>query len=139
MTTSVGGQDGGCACPLGEYFLKLERAGVALDVASSAGFGWLREQVLGQDQKRPAPDEIEKMKALLEVELAGPWASPAASVRARLVRPDRRARGAGARAASPGVASTSSHVRDEGARVIESFREVAEIAAGPACPATSAT
>ena len=129
ITTSVGGQDGGCACPLGEYFLKLERAGVALNVASSAGFGWLREQVLGQDQKRPArPDEIEKMQALLEAELR----SGAVGLSTGLeYEPDSFAPTeeivALARVVQPWGGFYASHVRDEGAKVIESFREIAEI------------
>ena len=129
ITTSVGGQDGGCACPLGEYFLKLERGGIALNVASSAGLGWLRAQVLGQDDRRPArPDEVRKMKALLEAELR----SGAFGLSSGLeYEPDSFAATDEivelARGVAPWGGYYASHVRDEGAQVIESYRELAEI------------
>ena len=70
ITTALGGQDGGCQCPLADFFPRVERAGTALNLASMAGFGTLRTKVMGADNRRPArPDEIERMKALLEAEL----------------------------------------------------------------------
>ena len=47
ITTLVGGQDGGCQCSLGEYFRKVEATGSAANVASTVGFGWLRETAPG--------------------------------------------------------------------------------------------
>ena len=130
ITTALGGQDGGCQCPLGEYFLKLERSGSALNVASSVGFGWLRRQAMGEDNRRPArPDEIERMKALLDAELRSGGFGLSSGLE---YEPDSFA----TTDEIVEVASVarryggfySSHVRDEGAQVIESYRELLEIA-----------
>ncbi len=129
ITTALGGQDGGCPCPLGEYFLKVEQKGVALNIAATAGFGWLREQAMGADNQRSArPDEIEKMKALFEAELrAGAFGLGSGleyepdsfSTTEEIVEIAKLARRYGG--------FYISHVRDEGAKVIESYRELVEI------------
>jgi len=70
ITTVVVGQDGDSRWPLEDFFRRLEREGVAVNVASYAGFGTLRRQVLGDDLRRAAaPDEVERMRALLRSEL----------------------------------------------------------------------
>ena len=130
ITTVLGGQDGGCECPLADFFVKLERGGSAVNLASMAGFGTLREQALGEDNRRPArPDEIEKMKALLEGQLKagafglssgleyepGSYATTDEIVEV-------------AKVVKPYGGFYISHVRDEGAKVIESYRELVEIA-----------
>jgi N-acyl-D-amino-acid deacylase len=130
ITTALGGQDGGCPCPLGEYFAKIERQGVAMNIAATVGFGWLREQAMGADNRRPArPDEIEKMKALFETELrAGAFGLGSGleyepdsfSTTDEVVEV--------AKVAKRYAGFYISHVRDEGARVIESYRELVEIA-----------
>jgi N-acyl-D-amino-acid deacylase len=130
ITTALGGQDGGCECPLGEYFRKVEEKGVALNLASAVGFGWLREQAMGADNRRPArPDEIERMKTLFEAELrAGGFGLSSGleyepdsfSTTDEVVEVASVANGFGG--------FYISHVRDEGAKVIESYRELVEIA-----------
>ncbi|MEE9230566.1 MAG: D-aminoacylase [Acidobacteriota bacterium] len=70
ITTVIVGQDGGSPHPLSEFFSRLEREGAAINVASYAGFGTIRQKVLGEDFRRPAtPDEIERMRALLRKEM----------------------------------------------------------------------
>jgi N-acyl-D-amino-acid deacylase len=70
ITSVVVGQDGDAPHPLEAFFAGLEREGVAVNVASYAGFGTLRRQVLGEEFRRPAtPEEIERMRALLRREL----------------------------------------------------------------------
>lgn len=69
VTTIVIGQDGGGA-NLAALFTGLERRPAAVNVASYAGHGTIRRQVLGQDFARPASaGEIERMKQLLDVEM----------------------------------------------------------------------
>lgn len=129
ITTALGGQDGGCECPLGDFFARLESSSIALNLASTAGFGTLREQAMGEDNRRPArPAEIEKMKALLEAELKagafglssgleyepGSYATTNEIVEV-------------AKVVKPYGGFYISHVRDEGAKVIESYRELVEI------------
>lgn len=130
ITTALGGQDGGCPCPLGEYFAKVEQKGVAMNIAATVGFGWLREQALGADNRRPArPDEVEKMKALFEAELrAGgfglgsglEYEPDSFSTTDEIVEVAKVAKRYGG--------FYISHVRDEGSKVIESYRELADIA-----------
>jgi N-acyl-D-amino-acid deacylase len=136
ITTALVGQDGGCECPLTRFFAKVEGGGSGLNLASTAGFGTLREQAMGADNARPArPDEIAKMKALLEVELTagafglssgleyepGSYATTDEIVEV-------------AKVVKPYGGFYISHVRDEGAKVIESYRELVEIATRAGIP-----
>ena len=71
ITTIVVGQDGGSLFPIADFFAALETAPAAVNVASYAGHGTLRRQVMGDDFRRPATaDEVAAMRALLETELA---------------------------------------------------------------------
>ena len=70
ITTIVAGQDGGHQHPLAEFFGRLDATPVAVNVASYAGFGTLREEVMGEDYQRHAtPDEVAAMSDLLQGEL----------------------------------------------------------------------
>jgi N-acyl-D-amino-acid deacylase len=54
---------------LGEYLYFLQRKGTAHNVASFLGATTVREYVLGLGDKQPTPDELEKMRQLVEREL----------------------------------------------------------------------
>lgn len=70
ITTIVAGQDGGHPYPLTAFFDSLEVAPVAINVASMAGFGQLRGEVMGDDyQRRATPEEQAAMEHLLIAEL----------------------------------------------------------------------
>jgi N-acyl-D-aspartate/D-glutamate deacylase len=51
---------------LGEYFARLERDRTSLNVASYVGSGQVWECVLGNVHRRPTPEEMDKMKALVD-------------------------------------------------------------------------
>lgn len=51
---------------LGEYFARLERSRTSVNVASYVGSGQVWECVLGNVNRRPTPDEMERMKALVD-------------------------------------------------------------------------
>ena len=71
ITTIVVGQDGGHPYPLEEFFARLEASPVAINVASFAGHGSIRSEVMGEDFRRPATeDEVEAMAELLRIEMA---------------------------------------------------------------------
>ena len=71
ITTIVAGQDGGSRFPIADFFAALAATPAAVNVASYAGHGTLRRQVMGDDFRREATqDEVEAMQALLETELA---------------------------------------------------------------------
>ena len=70
ITTIVAGQDGGHQYPLAEFFAQLETSPAAVNVASYAGFGTFREEVMGEDYQRHAtPEEVAAMADLLRTEL----------------------------------------------------------------------
>ncbi len=70
ITTIVAGQDGGHQYPLAEFFAQIDASPAAVNVASYAGFGVLREEVMGEDYQRHAtPDEVAAMTDLLRTEL----------------------------------------------------------------------
>jgi N-acyl-D-aspartate/D-glutamate deacylase len=70
ITTVVVGQDGGSNFPLGDFFKRLEAEKTAINIASHAGFGTIRSEVMGEDFRRPATsEEIERMRALLREEM----------------------------------------------------------------------
>lgn len=70
ITTIVTGQDGVHNFPLAEFFTQLETMPAAVNVASFAGHGTLREQVLGDDYQRAATaTELTAMLGLLRTEM----------------------------------------------------------------------
>jgi N-acyl-D-amino-acid deacylase len=70
ITTAVFGQDGGSPFPLLDFRFRLIEQPAAINVASYSGHNTLREQVLGDDFKRPATEtEIHEMSLLLQRDL----------------------------------------------------------------------
>jgi N-acyl-D-amino-acid deacylase len=129
ITTVLVGQDGSSLYPLADFFSRLEKDPPALNLASMAGHGTLREQAMGKDLLRPStPAELERMRGLLAREMeagafglssgleydAGHFATTDELV--ELAKVARRYRG-----------FYISHVRDEGNGVFDSFREILEI------------
>jgi N-acyl-D-aspartate/D-glutamate deacylase len=51
---------------LGDYFSAVERAGVAVNVASYVGLDNVWQGVMGQSFDRPTPEQVGKMKAIVE-------------------------------------------------------------------------
>lgn len=129
VTTVLAGQDGDSEYPLAEFFAKLEKTPPTVNIASMAGQGTLREQVMGKDLLRAStPQELAKMKTLLKQEMdAGAFGlstgleyDPAHfSTLDELVELSKVA------AAEKGF--YISHVRDEGNDVFKSFDEILQI------------
>ncbi|MDT8321301.1 MAG: amidohydrolase family protein, partial [Xanthomonadales bacterium] len=70
ITTVVVGQDGWSNFPLADYFEQREAEPAAVNLASFAGHGRLRAEVMGDDYKRIANmDEVLQMADLLQLEL----------------------------------------------------------------------
>ena len=51
---------------LGEYFARLERQGSSVNIASYVGSGQVRMDVMGNVDRAPTAEEMEKMKALVD-------------------------------------------------------------------------
>jgi N-acyl-D-amino-acid deacylase len=70
ISTIVVGQDGGSPWPLADFFGRLDRQPAAINVASYAGHGRIRGNVMGEDFRRPArPEEVARMRDLLAQEM----------------------------------------------------------------------
>jgi N-acyl-D-amino-acid deacylase len=70
VTTVVVGQDGSSIHPLAGFFSTLEASPTAVNVASYAGHGTIREKVMGDDFRRAATaEEVEAMRQLLIEEM----------------------------------------------------------------------
>jgi N-acyl-D-amino-acid deacylase len=114
---------------LWEYLEWLEQRGVAVNVASFVGAGTLREHEIGYAD-RPASDaELGRMCALLEDEMR----HGAVGVASALIYPPETAYTTAELTALGRVAAThggmyASHVRGEGAALLESVAELIEIA-----------
>jgi len=50
---------------LGEYYARLERQGIGINMATYVGATQVRRMVLGEDDKDPAPGQLEQMRALV--------------------------------------------------------------------------
>ncbi len=48
-----------------QYFARLEKQGMGINLASYVGATQVRRMVLGDDDKQPTPDQLEQMKALV--------------------------------------------------------------------------
>lgn len=70
ITTAIVGQDGGSHIPLSEWFQKIKDAPIALNMASFAGHGTIRQKVVGTENRPATPDELHKMGALVGQEMA---------------------------------------------------------------------
>lgn len=70
ITTAVVGQDGIWFGPVKPYLVGIEKVHPAINFAAFSGEGGIRGKAMGKDFERVArPDEIEKMKALVEQDM----------------------------------------------------------------------
>lgn len=51
---------------LGEYFARLERQGISVNIASYVGSGQVRHCVIGNINRPPTPEELDKMRELVD-------------------------------------------------------------------------
>jgi dihydroorotase/N-acyl-D-amino-acid deacylase len=128
VTTAMGGQDGSSPEDVGAFLAYLDAYPAAMNIGLFVGHGTLRARVVGQDDRRATPDEIAGMTALVERALnAGafglssgleytPGAFADTEELVALSRPVGRAGGL-----------YISHIRDEGARVLDSISEVIRV------------
>jgi N-acyl-D-aspartate/D-glutamate deacylase len=65
VTTEILNPDGGGPIDLDDQLLRLQTGGLAVNVGAYIGFNSVWSAVVGPADRRPAPDEIEKMRALV--------------------------------------------------------------------------
>jgi N-acyl-D-amino-acid deacylase len=121
---------------LGEYLERLTQRGIAPNVASFVGAATVRAHVVGYEDRRPEPRELEQMKALVRAAMA----EGAVGVSAALIYPPgcyahtpeliELARAAGERGGL-----FAAHIRSEGDHLLEALEELITIAREAAVPA----
>ena len=66
VTTALGGPDGGGPVPFGEYLDTLEIIGVGPNVAFLVGHNTIRRKVMGNEDRDPTGEELAAMKSMVE-------------------------------------------------------------------------
>jgi dihydroorotase/N-acyl-D-amino-acid deacylase len=66
VTTVIEGPDGSSPVPLGPFLARLDSLPKSLNIGSFIGQGSIRSAVIGDVNRRATPEEIERMKALVE-------------------------------------------------------------------------
>jgi dihydroorotase/N-acyl-D-amino-acid deacylase len=66
VTTIVEGNDGSSPLPLKPFFDKLEGTKLGINWAMFAGHGSIRGEVMGSQNREPRPEELDRMRALME-------------------------------------------------------------------------
>ena len=70
VTTIIIGQDGSSQWPLAEFYAKLEKSPVAVNIGSYSGQNTLREKGMDAARRAATDDEIARMSKLLEDDMA---------------------------------------------------------------------
>src|SRR5208283_5126481 len=123
-----------------EYFARLEKQGMGINLASYVGATQVRRVVLGDDNKQPAPEQLEQMKALVRdamkdgavgVSTALEYAPAPYATTEELI----------ALAAEGGTFGGiySTHMRNESDSVLEAIDEALRVGAKPTSPWKSGT
>jgi N-acyl-D-amino-acid deacylase len=128
VTTIVTGNCGGSRLSLGEWFRELEKAGLGLNVASLIGHNTIRREVMGTENRPATEDEIARMQALVEKgmrEGAVGFSTGLIYIPGTYSKPEEVIALGKAAGRVGGV--YASHVRDEGAKVLEAIEEAAAV------------
>lgn len=124
VTTVVTGNCGGSELPLGDWFSTLEKTGLGLNVASLAGHNSVRRQVMGTANRLATAEEITAMQALVEQAMrdgAVGFSTGLIYIPGTYSNTDEVV--ALAKAAGKFGGVYASHMRDEGAKVLEAIEE----------------
>ncbi len=113
---------------LGEYFDLVGRKGTAVNIAMLAGHGNIRGSVVGYDDRPPSPEEMKEMRRLLRESID----EGAIGLSTGLIYPPGVYSGTGelielGRTLSAGGLIYASHMRSEGAELVEAVKEVIRI------------
>lgn len=132
ITTVVVGQDGRSAWPVGgsieETTARWISQGIAENVILLVGHGHVRREVMGDDARPPTGDELVRMRRLVRAAMEGGAAGLSTGlsyVPGRFASTDEVI--ALAREIAPYGGVYISHLRDQGAGLVESVRETARI------------
>jgi N-acyl-D-amino-acid deacylase len=121
---------------LAEYLAFLEKKGVSTNVASYIGAATIREHVVGLDDRKATPEELEKMRALVRQEMqAGALGIGSSLIYAPGTYASTEELIELNKAAAPYGGRYISHLRSEGDRFLEAVDELITIAREANVPA----
>ncbi|MEZ5346902.1 MAG: D-aminoacylase [Pyrinomonadaceae bacterium] len=130
VTTAIGGE-GGTPVPaekITEYFTGLEKSGISINFGSYFSETQARVAVLGMDSREPTPEELEKMKAIMETAMKS---GAMGMTTALIYPPSSYAKTAEliemAKVAGKYGGIYASHMRDEGKGLVSAVEEAIEI------------
>ncbi len=136
VTSVVTGNCGGSTLKLGEWFSRLEQAGVSINIASLVGHNTVRRAGMGGDFDRPpAPQELQKMRDLVDQAMrdgAVGFSTGLEYIPGTYAKTDEIAEMAKEAGKYGGV--YASHMRNEGLDVEKSLNEALTIGAQSGCP-----
>ena len=121
---------------LGEYLKYLEKKGVAPNVASFIGAGTIREHVVGLENRKPTPAELDRMRTLVRQEMEAGALGIGSSL---IYAPDNFASTEElielCKVAAAHGGLYISHMRSEGNRLVEAVEELIRISREAKIPA----
>jgi N-acyl-D-aspartate/D-glutamate deacylase len=137
VTTAIGGE-GGFPVPasgIPDYFATLERQGISINFGSYFSETQARSAVLGMSARAPDPGELDRMRAILDTAMrAGAMGMTTALIYppSSYTTTDELIEMAKVAAKYGGI--YASHIRGEGAEVVQSVRELIAISEGAGLP-----
>jgi dihydroorotase/N-acyl-D-amino-acid deacylase len=66
VTTVIEGNDGSSPLPLGKYMREIEKLDLGANIGFFVGHGTIRDSIIGWENRKPTPEELERMKELVE-------------------------------------------------------------------------
>ena len=129
VTTAVGGQDGSSPIDIGAFLAALDTTNMTINVGLFVGHGSIRSHVMGNSNRAPTQDELAQMTELVGLAMdAGAFGLSSGLEYTPGGYADLSELVAMARPAANAGGLYISHIRDEGARLLESIAEVIEVA-----------
>src|SRR6202035_5459165 len=111
-----------------EYFVRLEKQGMGINLASHVGATQVRRMVLGDDDKQPTPEQLDQMKALVRQAMRDGAVGVSTALQdapAPYAKTEELIALAGEASKFGGIYAT--HMRDEGDRVLSAIDEALRI------------
>ena len=121
---------------LAEYLSYLERRGISPNVASFVGATTIRDYVIGEEDKQPTPEQMERMRALVRIEMeAGALGIGSSLIYAPAFYAKTEELIELCKVAAKYQGKYISHMRSEGNRLIEGIEELIRISREARIPA----